>query len=68
MISTAMILDGFHFLRFRKKNILRAYRPNQMGFREKLEIYLSRWWEFLSKEPGRLTQKVESSRPSLGLS
>ncbi|HWP47578.1 MAG TPA: phosphate ABC transporter permease PstA [Candidatus Limnocylindrales bacterium] len=31
--------------------VIRAYHPNQMDFMEKLRVYLSRWGEFLSKEP-----------------
>jgi ABC-type phosphate transport system permease subunit len=32
-------------------NIVRAYPANQLGFGGKLEVYLDRWWEFLSQEP-----------------
>lgn len=31
--------------------IVRAYRANEVGFGDKVRIYLSRWWEFLSSEP-----------------
>lgn len=31
--------------------IVRAYRANKLSFSGKLEIYLSRWWEFLTSEP-----------------
>lgn len=31
--------------------IVRAYQANQLSFWEKLKIYSSRWWEFLSDEP-----------------
>ncbi len=33
------------------EQIVRASAPNQLGFFGKLEVYLSRWWEFLSAEP-----------------
>jgi len=32
-------------------DILRAYRPNQLGASEKLGIYLGKYWEFLWGEP-----------------
>jgi phosphate transport system permease protein len=31
--------------------IVRAYAANQLGTAGKLEVYLSRWWEFLSDDP-----------------
>ena len=31
--------------------VVRAYRANQVGWVDRLGIYLSRWWEFLSDEP-----------------
>ena len=31
--------------------IVRAYLPNQISFTQKISIYLSRWWEFLTAEP-----------------
>jgi phosphate transport system permease protein len=31
--------------------IVRYYAANQLGFADKLAIYLSRWWEFVSEEP-----------------
>ena len=31
--------------------ILRFYPANALGLAGKLEVYLSRWWEFLSEEP-----------------
>lgn len=31
--------------------IVRQVRPNIMGFGEKIDVYLSRWWEFLSTYP-----------------
>ena len=31
--------------------IVRQVRPNTMGFGEKLGVYLSRWWEYLSTFP-----------------
>lgn len=31
--------------------IVRAYPANRLGFFDKLGIYLSRWWEFLSADP-----------------
>lgn len=32
-------------------SIVRMYAANDLSFLEKLGIYLSRWWEFLSSEP-----------------
>jgi phosphate transport system permease protein len=32
-------------------DIVRYYPANMLGFSEKLGIYFSRWWEFLSQEP-----------------
>lgn len=32
-------------------DIVRAYPANQLGFGEKLSVYTSRWWEFLTAEP-----------------
>jgi phosphate transport system permease protein len=32
-------------------DIVRAYPANKVGFGEKLSLYVSRWWEFLSDEP-----------------
>nr|WP_276583560.1 phosphate ABC transporter permease PstA [Pseudomonas sp. RIT-PI-S] len=32
-------------------NVLRAYRPNAMGWAEKTAFYFSKLWEFLSTEP-----------------
>ncbi len=31
--------------------IVRAFPANDLGFLDKLGIYLSRWWEFISSEP-----------------
>jgi phosphate transport system permease protein len=31
--------------------IVRAYPANRLGFFEKLLVYLSRWWEFLTADP-----------------
>lgn len=31
--------------------VVRFYRANELSFFDKLGIYLSRWWEFLSTEP-----------------
>lgn len=31
--------------------IVRAYPANRLGFLEKIRVYLSRWWEFLSGDP-----------------
>ena len=31
--------------------VVRAYPANRLSFGEKLGVYLSRWWEFLSAEP-----------------
>ncbi|MBL8858421.1 MAG: phosphate ABC transporter permease PstA [Planctomycetes bacterium] len=32
-------------------DIVRAYAANQLGFVERVAVYLSRWWEFLSEAP-----------------
>ncbi len=32
-------------------DVVRAYPANQLGFADKLGVYLSRWWEFLSDDP-----------------
>jgi len=32
-------------------DIVRAYAANQLGVADKVRIYLSRWWEFLSDDP-----------------
>jgi phosphate transport system permease protein len=32
-------------------DIVRAYTANQMSFTDKVRLYASRWWEFLSGEP-----------------
>lgn len=32
-------------------DIVRAYPANQLGFAEKLAVYGSRWWEFLTDDP-----------------
>lgn len=32
-------------------DVVRAYPANQLGFRGKLAVYGSRWWEFLTAEP-----------------
>lgn len=32
-------------------DIVRATPTNQLGFAEKLSVYLDRWWEFLSENP-----------------
>jgi phosphate transport system permease protein len=32
-------------------DIVRAYPANRVGFGEKLSLYFSRWWEFLTDEP-----------------
>jgi ABC-type phosphate transport system permease subunit len=31
--------------------VVRAYAANQLSFGDKVGVYLSRWWEFLSAEP-----------------
>jgi phosphate transport system permease protein len=31
--------------------IVRAFPPNQLGWLERLGVYLSRWWEFLTADP-----------------
>ena len=35
----------------RLSEIVRMFRPNDMGTWGRLKIYLSRWWEFLTDEP-----------------
>lgn len=37
--------------RLHMSQIVRQVRPNTMGFTEKLGVYFSRWWEFLSTFP-----------------
>jgi ABC-type phosphate transport system permease subunit len=37
--------------RLHMSQIVRQVRPNTMGFGEKLGVYLSRWWEYLSTFP-----------------
>src|SRR4029077_16970606 len=32
-------------------DVVRAYPANRLGFGDKLSLYLTRWWEFLSDEP-----------------
>ncbi|TMQ33246.1 MAG: phosphate ABC transporter permease PstA [Planctomycetota bacterium] len=32
-------------------DILRLYPANQLGYWDRMEVYLARWWEFLSDEP-----------------
>lgn len=32
-------------------DIVRAFPPNRLGWWEKVEVYLSRWWEFLYHNP-----------------
>ncbi len=32
-------------------DIVRAYPPNRLAWSGRLQVYLSRWWEFLSDEP-----------------
>lgn len=32
-------------------NVVRAFAPNQMSFGQKLSLYGSRWWEYLTAEP-----------------
>ncbi|MFH2000008.1 MAG: ABC transporter permease subunit [Planctomycetota bacterium] len=38
-------------LLLRFDEIVRAYPANQLTFRDKLGVYASRWWEYLSDEP-----------------
>jgi phosphate transport system permease protein len=38
-------------------NIVRAYPANRLGFGDKLGVYLSRWWEFLTAEPREANQE-----------
>ena len=33
------------------QEIVRAYPANQLGFWDKLAVYFSRWWEFLTEDP-----------------
>ena len=47
MVRTA---DGTEQL-LRLGDIVRAYPANQLGFWQKLGVYTSRWWEFLSDDP-----------------
>jgi phosphate transport system permease protein len=42
---------GGEELRLALADIVRAYPPNRMGWSEKLAVYASRWWEFLTDEP-----------------
>lgn len=37
--------------RLHMSQIVRQVRPNTMGFSERLGVYLSRWWEYLSTMP-----------------
>jgi len=37
--------------------VVRAYRPNELGFFGCLGVYFSRWWEFLSAEPRESNQE-----------
>ena len=32
-------------------DIVRAYPANQLSFGQKVKVYLSRWWEFLTEDP-----------------
>ena len=32
-------------------DVVRAYPANQLGFGDKVSVYLSRWWEFLTEDP-----------------
>ncbi len=43
--------NASQFALLRMDDIVRAYRPNTMGFSDKFGVYLSRWWEFLFDEP-----------------
>jgi phosphate transport system permease protein len=38
-------------------DIVRAYPANQLGFSDKLRIYVSRWWEFLSEDPRNINSE-----------
>jgi phosphate transport system permease protein len=38
-------------------DIVRAYPANQLGFADKLRIYWSRWWEFLSDDPRNINSE-----------
>jgi phosphate transport system permease protein len=38
-------------------DVVRAYPANQVGFWEKLGIYGSRWWEFLTEEPRNINSE-----------
>lgn len=37
--------------RIRLSEAVRIFRPNQMGFLDRLGVYLDRWWELLTQEP-----------------
>jgi phosphate transport system permease protein len=47
---TVRTADGTEQL-LRLGDIVRAYPANQLGFWQKLGVYTSRWWEFLSDDP-----------------
>ncbi|MCC7265424.1 MAG: phosphate ABC transporter permease PstA, partial [Candidatus Latescibacteria bacterium] len=49
--KAAVRLAGGEVKEVRVVEILRAYRPNQLGLLAKTGVYLSRAWEFLSGEP-----------------
>jgi phosphate transport system permease protein len=38
-------------------DIVRAYPANQVSFWDKLRIYVSRWWEFLSDDPRNINSE-----------
>jgi len=43
--------DAPHETLLRIDEIVRAYPANQLGFFDKVGVYLSRWWEYLRDEP-----------------
>jgi len=47
---TLITVDGKRkTLRF--SEVVRMYRPNELGLMARLKVYGSRWWEFLTEEP-----------------
>ena len=38
-------------------DVVRAYPANQIGWGQKLGIYLARWWEFLTEDPREANQE-----------
>jgi len=42
---------GGQLQEIRVADVVRGYQANKLGFGEKVGVYLSRWWEFLSDDP-----------------